>query len=375
MKVLHIITGSGLYTGGAERTLFNIATRLQGRIRSEVIALTRVGPFGKQLLDAGVDFISLGMSRGPLALSELPRLSRLIADRRPDIVQTWMYHADLLGGIAARMANVRAIVWNIRSGNLSWSLVKATTILTANLCARLSHFVPQRIICCSARSRDTHARRGYAQEKLIVIPNGCDLSIFYPQTEAGAALREELHIPHDSLVIGCVSRWDPLKDIGNLLEALRIIRGIFPRVQLILCGLGLHNGNRALNDLIGTKGLHNSVHCLGGRTDVAKVYSTMDLLALPSRGEAFPNVVAEAMACGVPCVVTDVGDSALIVQDTGKVVRPRDPARLAQACCSLIEIGEVERRRLGRLGRARIKQCFSITKAVERYEALYEEVI
>jgi len=373
MKVLHIITG--LYTGGAERTLVNIASRLQGRIRSEVIALTGVGPLGKQLLDAGVDFIPLGMSRGPLALSAVPRLSRLIADRRPDVVQTWLYHSDLLGGLAARMANVSAIVWNIRNGNLSWSLNKATTVLTANLCARLSHFIPRRIVCCSERSRDTHAQRGYAQEKFIVIPNGCDLSIFYPQTGAGAALREELHILHNSLLIGCVSRWDPHKDIGNLLEALRIIRAIFPHVHLILCGDRLHNANRTLNDLIGAKGLHNFVHCLGDRTDLTKVYSAMDLMALPSRGEGFPNVVAEAMACCVPCVVTDVGDCSLIVQDTGKVVPPRDPERLAQACCSLIEIGEEERRQIGRLGRERIERCFSLPKVAERYEALYEEVL
>ncbi|MGA8556256.1 MAG: glycosyltransferase [Candidatus Acidiferrales bacterium] len=374
IKVLHIITG--LFHGGAERTLVNIATRLQGRIRSEVIVLTGVGPRGKQLRDAGVDFISLGMSGGPLALLELARLARLIADRRPDIVQTWMYHSDLLGGIAARMANVGAIVWNIRNGSLSWSLNKATTLLAASLCARLSHFVPQRIVCCSERSRDIHARRGYAREKLILIPNGIDIAEFYPDKAAGAALRERWGLAPQDILIGRIGRLDPMKDYPTFLNAAAEFKKRFPNARFLCMGVEQETKKRDLQALALRLDLNRNLIFSGEGQEMRDVYNALTLLTSSSSGgEAFPNVVAEAMACCVPCVVTDVGDSALIVQDTGRVVRPRDPERMAQACCSLIEIGEAERRRLGRLGRARIEECFSIARAVDRYEALYEEVI
>jgi glycosyltransferase involved in cell wall biosynthesis len=219
-----------------------------------------------------------------------------------------------------------------------------------------------------------HTDVGYASDKMIVIPNGFDLNSFKPDREARLSVRGELGIPEDAFIIGSVARFDPQKDHGNFIKAAAILRADVPNVNFVLCGDGIIYDNAELTQWIDTKGLREHVHLLGRREDIPGVINALDIVSSTSFSEGFSNAVGEAMACGVPCVVTDVGDSAFIVGDTGRVVPPKDPAALALAWRDLIEMDEEARRRLGDEARRRIEKSFNLPIITRRYEDLYRDM-
>ncbi len=316
--ILHVTTG--LSDGGAEAVLYRLCSTSQ-RHRHVVISLMDEGKYGLRLREAGVSVYTLHMPRGRIRPAGILRLWRLLRRERPDLVQTWMYHADLLGGIIARIAGVRAVCWGIRNSNLQPGVSKSSTILIARLCARLSRSVPQRIVCCAERAATVHQTLGYDAGRFTVIPNGYDVSFFRPLAQAGQQLRESLGLAANRPVIGLVARFDPQKDHPNLIAALKRVRFAGWEFETVLVGTDVVAENAILTDLINEARLQESVHLLGRRDDIPALMNVLDLHVLSSSyGEAFPNVLAEAMACGTPCVTTDVGDAALIVAETGWVV-------------------------------------------------------
>jgi glycosyltransferase involved in cell wall biosynthesis len=223
---------------------------------------------------------------------------------------------------------------------------------------------------------DVYEALGYDRSKMRFIPNGYDLLDFTPQPEAGAALRESLIIPLDMPLIGTVGRYDPQKDHANLLHALAILQSRDLAFRCVLVGSQLDGKNTELMALIEQLGLQDRIILLGRRNDIPAVMSALDVHVLPSAGEAFPNVVAEAMACETPCVVTDVGDAAYIVGDTGWVVPPKD----AEALASVIEQAmnastSPEWAERCRAARTRIEQQFDIQKMVSAYHAVWSEAL
>jgi glycosyltransferase involved in cell wall biosynthesis len=286
-----------------------------------------------------------------------------------------MYHADLLGGLAVRLVGSGIpVVWNIRHSNLDPKGNKRTTIWTAKVCARLSNRLPARIVCCSEASRQVHTALGYAPQKMVVIPNGFDLSAFKPDPAARESVRRELGIAADALLIGLVGRFDPQKDHGNFVAAAALLSAAYPEVHFLLCGDGVNWDNQKLAGWIEEAVLRQRFHLLGRREDMPRLTASLDIASSSSSyGEGFPNVIGEAMACGVPCAVTDVGDSAFIVGYTGLVVLPRDPEALAQAWKRLIDMGPEGRQRLGGAARKRILENFNLPDIIARYEALYRE--
>lgn len=369
MMTLHIITG--LSDGGAEAVLFRLCTHDSGG-EHRVISLTDAGKYGPLLEARGIPVTCLHMRRGRATPANLWRLWRAIRAARPDVVQTWMYHADLLGGVAARLAGIRNVVWGIRNSTLVPGESTPGTLFVARACAALSRFIPRRIVCCAEKARAVHAALGYDARRMEVIANGYDLSVFRPDGAAGAAVRTELGLGTEQAVIGFVARFDPQKDHSNLLRALAILqaRGSLPVCLLI--GTGMEAGNHVLAAMITKLGLDGCVCLLGRRTDIPAVMNALDLHVMSSSAEAFPNVLAEAMACGTPCVSTDVGDAAVILGDTGWIVPPRNPAALADAIASaLAERTFPAWPRRQRAAQERIAGNFTLARMVQRYRTVW----
>lgn len=375
MIILHIITG--LDVGGAELMLWRLieAQRRNSSSQHIVISLTSIGKVGQQLQALGIEVHALNLRSAldiPHVLWKMVRLIRVV---RPDIVQTWMYHADLLGGLAARLAGNRKVIWGVRCSNIPHGRMSSTQMIVT-LCSWLSHRLPSRIVCCAESAQAVHVARGYEKNKMLVIPNGYMLS----QLKRTPAMRQNARaifgFGDKDIVVGIVGRFDPMKDYRNFIRAATMVASKVESVKFLMIGRGIDSTNSELRDWLTESGIAHKFVLAGERSDIPNCLAGMDLFCLSSAcGEGFPNVVGEAMTMNVPCVVTDVGDAAQIVFDTGTVVAPSDSAELAKALQTMIEIGSAERSRLGELARSRIEKNYSIEIASARFEALYQQVI
>ncbi len=361
--------------------LYRLVSRMdRSRFANVVMSLTDLGSLGRKMQAKGVRVHSLeesceahshsiGMVRATYLLSiGLWRLVLFLRRERPAIVQTWLYHADLVGLLAAKLARVPVIAWNVRCTSLRTQRGAAMRIL-----ARMSA-LPQAILVNSVSGQKLHESQGYHPRRWIHIPNGFDLDEFRPDPHARLKLRQELQLPQETLLIGLIARIDPLKDHANFLQAADLLLQKYHKVHFVNVGYGVEMRNRNLSRELEARGLNDRVHLLGERSDISHLMAALDILASSSSAEGFPNVVGEAMACGVPCVVTDVGDSAVIVGETGKVVPPRNPEALARAWAELIDLGPDGRRRLGEAARQRIKEHFDLNAIVKQYERCYDEL-
>lgn len=381
IKVTHIITG--LAPQGAETMLYRLTAHMdRSHFTNEVISLTNWHeswpdwqPTRTRLEASGVRMRALSMRRGVLSPSQLLRLVWWLRESQPQVVQTWMYHANLIGGIAARLAGHLPVVWGIHHTNLEPGHNKRHTIWTAQLCARLSRAIPKGIVCCSETARQVHARLGYARRKMVVIPNGFDLSRFRPHAQARASFRQELGIPEEAPLIGVAARFHPLKGHRNFIEAAARLHAVFPDVHFVLCGRDVDRENAQLMGWIHQAGLGDVCHLLGVREDMPRFFAAIDIATSPSVSEAFPNAIGEAMACGTPCVVTNVGDSAALVGDTGRVIPASNPSALAEAWRDLLTSGPAVREQLGALARTRVEKHFSLGSVVERYQETYRQIL
>ena len=239
----------------------------------------------------------------------------------------------------------------------------------------MSEWVPARIVCCAEATRAGHVRLGYSASKSVVIPNGFDLSQFKPDAGARLSVGQELGIPEDAVLIGCFARFHPDKDHAVFVQAAGELHREFPDVRFVLCGNQVAPDNAVLSTWIDAAGIRDRVHLLGLRQDMPRLMASLDIFSISSRTEASPLVIGEAMACEVPCAVTDVGDAAQTVGCTGEIVPARDPQALAMAWRKLIEAGRQRRLELGRAARLRIEREFDLGSVVRRYEALYQSLV
>jgi glycosyltransferase involved in cell wall biosynthesis len=381
MKVTHVITA--LHAGGGAETMLYRLLLYSDRanFEHEVICMTDIGALGEEIRALGVPVRALGMRRGVPNPLHVLRLARWLNLNPPDVVQTWMYQPDLVGGLATRLAGDAPVVWGIHSSYLDPQSVNQLKIWTVRACAWASRWLPTRIVCCSEASRQVHAELGYPTKNMLIIPNGSDLTAFKPDPEARSAVRRELGLREGTPLVGLFARWDPQKDHRTFVRAAALLHARAPDTHFVLCGaadadgIGITSENAQLTEWIDAAGLRSCFHLLGMRRDVPRLSAALDIASLSSSyGEAWPLMVGEAMACGIPCVVTDVGDSASIVGDTGRVVPPRDPAALADAWHELLAVGPYARARLGIAARRRIEEQFSLTSAIAKYEGLYKEL-
>ena len=375
MKILHLITG--LSTGGAEMMLYKLVSKMdRNKFEIQVISLTDIGPIGEKIEDLGIPVRSLGIARGMPDPRMVFKLAKWFRRDIPDLIQTWMYHADLIGGLAAKIAGGIPVIWNIRHSNLDPKVNKNTTLWTAKVCTKLSDWLPSKIVCCSYVSEQVHARLGYNQNKMVVIPNGFDLDVLSPDMNARKAIRKELELAEETTLVGLIARFNPQKDHQNFFQAAGLLHQNRPDVHFVLCGDGIDWNNSKLTEWIVDAEVKSVTHLLGHRSDIPSIQAALDIASSSSSsGEGFPNVIGEAMACEVPCVVTDVGDSAKIVDVTGIVVPPKDPQALAKGWERLIEMGAEARRKLGIAARKRIQANYSLAVITEQYEDLYHRVV
>ncbi|NTV09210.1 MAG: glycosyltransferase [Zoogloea sp.] len=364
---------TGLAMAGAEMMLYKLLQQSPQLRRGKVISLRCGGEMAERLRALGVEVDCLGMRPGVPDPLKLAHLVKILRAEKPDVVSTWMYHADLVGGLAGKIAGI-PVVWGIHHSNLGQGGVSKTTGVVVRLCSWFSHRVPTRIACCSWRAQDAHIEAGYAREKMVVVPNGFDLNHFIPDENAKASLSEELQLPRGVRLVGLVGRYDPIKNHRGFVEAARLIIGQREDVHFVLAGLGVDEQNVELLGWIRQAGLVERVHLLGLRTDIPKLTAAFDVAVLTSWGEAFPNVLGEAMACEVPCVTTDAGDAAHIVGDTGVVVTLGDMQALAEGVLALLSMGELEKRKLGVRARARVQNHFEIASVARTYEELFAGV-
>lgn len=373
MNVAMIITG--LDTGGAEMMLLKVLERLDVRFSPHVISLTSLGEIGPRIQALGIPVEALGMQSGIPNPMAFLRLVRRLDVLQPDVVHTWMYHADLLGGLAARLARVPTVAWGIRNSNLDRDKTKLLTRVVARACARVSHWVPDRILSCSEEARQAHVDYGYAADKMVVIPNGFDLARFRPDVQARASVRTELGVEADTPLVGLIGRFDPQKNHAGFFDAASCLHARLPTAHFLLAGKAINEANGELMQVIESRGLRHVTHLLGMRSDVPRLMAALDVLASSSYGEAFPNVLGEAMASGVPCAVTDVGDCPYIVGDTGLVVRSGDMTGLASALEDLLTRSLTEKTASRECARARVAEHFEIGRIVAQYEDFYDEVV
>jgi len=373
MKVLHVITG--LDNGGAEAVLCRLATTDQrnGNLHY-VVSLMDRGMHAARLEQAGVVVSALGMPRGRVTFAGLLRLYRVMKEENPDVVQTWMYHADLIGGVVARLAGVKAIAWGIRHANHDPDQNNRVTLLIAKLCAGLSGWIPKKIVSCSVKATQLHQALGYRADKFINIPNGYALDKLKPDSQSRRSVRESLAIADDAFVIGMVARFDPQKDHRNLIRALGQIKQSGQEFFCLFVGVDMTEHNTSLVAAVSAAGVTQLVKFLGPRNDIPAVMNALDLHVLSSLGEAFPNVLAEAMACGTPCVSTDVGDAALILGDYGWVVPARNPTALAGGLTQakvLFENNHQAWQELQRACRTHIMANFELSQMCEQYRNVW----
>lgn len=359
-SITHIITG--LDVGGAERALYTLLTNgLEGPFRNRVISLMGPGHYGPLLQEAGIPVTCLGMSPGKPTLGALRGLLAAVSKAPTDILQGWMLHGNLAATLARRWADRdAALLWNQR---LSMETLDERSLLNRALIrleAQLSK-TPRAIIYNSARSRRQFAEHGYNDDRALHLPNGFDTDKWAPNTAARQAIRQELGLPPYATVIGYVGRGHPQKDIGTLYAAFERVSPKHSDAVLVAVGRDLDQGCPRSDRVILT----------GQRPDVPALMCGFDLLCLSSKAEGFPNVIGEAMATGLPCVITDVGDARDIVGETGWVAPPRSPERLADCLDKALSCPPESLRQRGCQARDRILTQFSIASLVDRYASLY----
>ena len=375
MRVCHVITD--LNTGGAEMMLYKLVSAMDGdRFKNTVVSMTDIGPVGEKIQTAGIPVHALGMRVGAPDPRGLWRLNKLIRRTRPAIVQGWMFHANLASLLAWIWPfNFKIpLVWGIRHTVYDMACEKRLTALTIKLCAKLSH-LPRKIIYNARVSAEKHGALGYKKDKTVIIPNGFDLERFVPDKQARFEVRAELGLRPEALLIGLVARYHPHKGHGFFLAAASLLVSRYPDVHFLLAGDNVTRDNTVLWRQAQNNGLANNIHLLGRRENVPRIMAALDIATTASVAEAFPNVVGEAMACGVPCVVTDVGDAAYIVGDCGLVVAPGNPEALAEAWAVLVENGAAVRRAYGEKARQRVVEHFALNKIVQKYETIYTSIV
>ena len=356
--VLHVIPGLG--TGGAESMLAALVTaRRPHPLRQIVVNLMREDIFSGVIRASGVEVHDLGMAHASLMPIGVIRLAHLIRRYRPRAVQSWLYYGDLAAYWSLRLSGLRPstrLYWGVRCTTVDLSRYRASLRRAINACTNRSA-EPDAIVANSFAGRAAHLAMGYRPRAFPVIPNGIDTGRFRPDHALRAKVRSEFHISPEKPVVIHVARVDPMKDHATMIAVARAL----PDVQFIAVGSGTENLEAPSNVLR-----------LGVRNDMVALFNAADIaISTSTFGEGFPNVIAEAMACGIPAAATDVGDTAAIIGQTGAVVSPGDTAALVSAIRRLAAGPKANRQERADASRHRIEQHFSLEIAVAAFDKLH----
>ncbi len=375
-QIVHIITG--LDVGGAEMMLYKLLAEMKNSdYRVAVISLKDKGEIGERISALGIPVYCINMQARKLNIIGCWRLIRLFRQLKPALIQSWMYHANIMSTFARFFAARKAVlIWNIRNSLPDLSYLSKDKYRLLIRLGRHFSFLPDKIIYNAMTSAKQHEKLGYLASKTQIIPNGFLCDTFSPSLENRQVIRSEWGIDDDAILIGVVARYHEIKDHHNFIQAAAKIRQSYSgKVKFLLTGNQIDKSNKVLYDEIVANDLVQHMCLLGERDDIPHVMAALDILVSSSWQEGFSNSIGEAMACGVPCVVTDVGDSAYIVAETGVAVPPKQPDALAQACLEIIAQPKQQRETLGTQARNRILEFFTIQKIAEQYRSLYKDLI
>jgi len=374
-KIIHIVTG--LSTGGAEMMLYKLLSVTDRNFfNPTVISLTDCGPIGLRIKGLEIPVYSVGIKKDLSMPIALCRFIKLLNKLQPNLIQGWMYHANLATSLASWFIPYNIpVLWNIRHTPYKLKDEKKLTAFLIRLNAILSSR-PTMILYNSRVSAHRHELLGFSNKYQEVIPNGFDCNYFKPSKDARLKLRNYLGLNEKTFLIGLIARYHPMKDHITFIQAARRLVAQYPDVHFILAGRGVDEANSILTKIIQEVNLMRNIHLLGECSNMPEIIAALDISTNTSSwGESFPNVVGESMACGVPCVVTDIGDSASIVGDTGIVIPTKNIDELVKAWIKLIKIGSEGRKHLGQKARKRIMNNFSLSKVIKDYEKTYREVL
>ena len=341
-----------------------------GQIHS-IITLTDNCSFDFASVGVHIDLLDLKKAVNPLW--GLVKLREMIRKHNPDVIQAWMYHGNLASTISSPPGI--PVVWSIHHSLHDLKHEKLSIRLLIKTGAFLSRSKnTRRIVYCSENSKNQHCDHGYPLEKAIIIPNGFDCVEFSPDEAARLSTRRALGFDEDHLLIGNFGRYHPVKDHEILLRAFAEVSVDVPMARIVLAGSGITDTNPDLVNLIRRLGIANRIVLLGPRNDMPKLYNALDLYALSSKSEAFPNVLGEASACGVPSITTDVGDASRIIGDTGSVVSPGSVDLLRGALRQMLMLDRCERITLGNRARQHVVDSFALPVVASAYSDLYNNL-
>lgn len=368
MKILHIITG--LNDGGAEGALFRLCKNDISNSHF-VVSLLSGGKYELKLNAINISTYSLNLNN-PLGVLKCIYIYKKILDEvKPNIIQTWLYHADFFGGVFSFIFGYKRIFWNIRNCNTSKKALKFSTRVIVFINSIISNVIPRRIISVSQNATLHHIKIGFNANKFINIPNGYEFNESFTLPADLVELKKQ-----SSFLIGMVARYDPQKDHENLLRSLFILKKNNIHFKCLLVGTGMDYENVKLVNLIQALNLSDSVKLLGRRDDIASVMQVLDLHILSSLGEAFPNVLVEAMSNKTICISTDVGDASLIINGNGWLVESECPDKLAAAILAANDLF-LNKKQDWELLRLKAKESvidrFSIQNMVNRYTEIWNE--
>ncbi|GAA5316978.1 MAG: glycosyltransferase [Candidatus Pelagadaptatus aseana] len=369
MKIIHIITD--LKDGGAEAVLYRLILSLPQHIH-EVVCLGNGGKYVPLLEAEGVKIHILDLQSD---IWSVRKMFSIIRKSKPDLIQGWMYHGNFIAALCGFFFRNVDIFWGVHHTNLIPGVDPLLTRLISKACALLSHFIPKAVIYCGDKSKEIHVNEGYSESRAVVVRNGYDTGNFIPDLQLREKVRENLSACESDFLVGSVGRYAPQKDHLNLLNSLSYLVKKGCSVDLLLVGSGLDDSNEELTKNLDDLNLPGAVHLLGRQEDIPSIMNAIDLHVTSSAfGEAFPNVICEAMSCGIPCVTTDVGDAAYIVGDSGWVVPPSSPSDLGDAISLAVEAKRESSLWANRkkAARDRIKNNFGLGIMSEKYLEAWE---
>lgn len=373
IRVLHVISGLGV--GGAERVLCNL---LEGGLDEEfsnvVLSLTPGGYYEERLRRQGVKVFSLPKGSMLIKIRSGLRLLFKIRNEQPQIIQGWMYHGNLFAVVLHAFLGMRPkLIWNIRQSLYDLNQEKFFTQKVIRLGAKLSS-IPDCTLYNSHIAKAQHENFGFSANKTWVIPNGFDTDKFSPDVAKRRIVRMELNVPREALVIGAVGRWHPVKCLAGFLRVCTKLIARGADIYVLAAGKGVHLSNGEVRAHIPSE-LSHRYFLLGEREDIPDILRAMDIYCLNSRAEGFPNSLGEAMACAKPCIATDVGDCAILLNGNGMLINPEDDEDLLRALTAVISLRDEERESMGEAARTRIKNAFTLCSLVSAYICLYKNVL
>lgn len=368
-RVVHVIIG--LNVGGAELMLKRLVLHSQktGQFEHSVISLTDLGVIGPDLQDQGIEVYSLGMKSIASVPKVFLRLKKLLKEVKPDVVQTWMYHADFLGGLAAKSVGIDNIIWGIRTTDVSQGASKQTVHLS-KLCAKLSYYIPNSIVCAAHVSKDYHVGIGYDEFKMMVIPNGFDLEALSSTEEDGLDIRRQFDLSPDDILIGSVGRFNPVKNQKLFVEVASTLIKDFPDLKFMLVGRDNDSENKELMSWVKQHNLVDNFRLLGQRNDVPKCLKAMDIFCLHSRTEGFPNVVGEAVLSDTTCVAVNVGDVGVLL-DKESISLSNDALGISNAIKNYLAYPKDKLLKKANENKDNIITKYSMEVIIDKFHSLY----